>query len=267
MDRLDAILSMFDPNGFGLEIGASFNPVLRKAAGYAVEILDYVDTEQLRRLYPDAEIETVDYVSHGSSIADTIPHRGRYDYIIASHVIEHQPDIIGFLDDCTALLKPEGVLALVVPDKRRSFDMFMPLSTAGQALQAHLERRNRHTAAAIFDHHAYAVARSGNIVWMEGYAAEATFVHEVTTAQKAYAEALASTAYLDTHSWIFTPSSFRLLVRDLHTIHALALNEAAFIPGDGPEFYIALSRRGTGCATERINLMRQITAEMRATID
>ena len=264
MDRLDVLRSMFDTKGIGLEIGPSYNPVLRKSDGYNVEILDYADAGHLKTIHPNAEIEPVDYVSGGRSIAATIPHRVRYDHIVASHVIEHQPDIIGFLNDCAALLKPGGKLVMAVPDKRRCFDVLRPLSTAGQALQAHLERRVRHPVSMVFDHYAYAAARAGHIVWPAGFADGATFVHDLAHAQKSYASAVSSTDYVDAHSWFFSPSSFRLMVRDLHEIHALVLNEVTYIPGDGPEFYVALSQTGDGCPIARIDLERQIMAELRS---
>ena len=31
------------------------------------------------------------------------------------HVIEHMPDLFGFMRDCEALLKPNGVLTLAIP--------------------------------------------------------------------------------------------------------------------------------------------------------
>jgi SAM-dependent methyltransferase len=267
MDRVETLRGMFDTDGFGLEIGPSYNPVMRKQDGYKVEILDWADADRLKAIHPKADIEPVDYVSGGSSIADTIPHRARYDYIVASHVIEHQPDIIGFLNDCAALLKPSGRLVLAVPDKRHSFDMLRPLSTAGQALQAHLERRIRHPVSMSFDHNAYAAARAGNIVWNAGFSQDAALIHDLATAQKSYAKAVASPVYVDMHSWFFTPSSFRLLIRDLHEIHAVVLNEVTFIPGKGPEFYVAMSASGAGCPTGRIELLREIMAELRSVPD
>ena len=85
MDRLELLRGMFDRSGLGLEIGPSYNPVARKSYGYNVEILDRASTETLRKTYPNTDIEEVDYVTGGSSMADVVPHRGKYDYIIASH--------------------------------------------------------------------------------------------------------------------------------------------------------------------------------------
>ena len=267
VDRLDILRSMFDRDGVGLEVGPSYNPVARKRDGYNVEILDYTSAAQLRQIHPNADIEEVDYVSGGASIASTVPHRGRYDWIIASHVIEHQPDVIGFLADCTALLKPAGRLVLAVPDKRHCFDLFRPLSTTGQALQAHMERRNRHPVAMVFDHYAYAASRVGHIVWTEGFEGETRLVHDLPTARSKISDAIRSGVYVDAHSWFFCPSSFRLMIRDLHELHAIPLNEVEFIPGAGPEFYMALSPTGAGCTDDRLTLQRRVVAELRAVPD
>ena len=126
MGRSETLRSMFVNAGKGLEIGPSHNPLMPKAAGFNVEILDYLDAEGLRRKYAAAGIdvsavEEVDYIADGRSMTEVIGQRQRYDSIVASHVIEHVPDFVAFLNDCEALLKPGGSLVLAVPDKRCCF--------------------------------------------------------------------------------------------------------------------------------------------------
>ena len=164
-------------------------------------------------------------------------------------------------------MQPAGCLVLAVPDKRHCFDVFRPLSTAGDALRAHFERRKRHPPSLAFDHHAYAAARGGNIVWTSGFSFPATFVHQIAEAFSAYTAAIGSSDYVDAHAWFFVPSSFRLLMRDLHEIGAVALREAEFIPGVGPEFYVRMSLTGAGCPEGRIELMRRASAEIRSAPD
>jgi hypothetical protein len=148
---------MFDPSGVGLEIGPSFNPLLPKSAGYRVETLDHATADELRDKYRNdpnvdaARIEEVDFVADGRPIAEVVGKPGYYDYIVASHVIEHAPDMLGFLTGCETLLKQTGTLVLAVPDKRRCFDLLQPLTSTGMILQAHEERRTRHAPSALFD--------------------------------------------------------------------------------------------------------------------
>ena len=102
LNRTELLFSMFDPSGFGLEIGPSYNPLLPKRRGYNVEIVDHADAATLREKYRDnaSRIEEVDYVSDGRSLLETIGHEQRYDFIFASHVVEHVTDIVRFIQDC-----------------------------------------------------------------------------------------------------------------------------------------------------------------------
>ena len=95
MDRKERLLFLFDATGIGLEIGPSFNPLLPKRDGYDVETLDHLSAADLREKYKNAPnvdlsaIEEVDHLSDGSSILQLIGKPEHYDYIVASHVIEH----------------------------------------------------------------------------------------------------------------------------------------------------------------------------------
>jgi hypothetical protein len=267
MTRNELLLSMFDPSGIGLEIGAGFNPLLPKTAGYRVETLDHATADQLRDKYradPNvdaARIEDVDFVADGRPIAEIVGKPGHYDYIVASHVIEHSPDMLGFLKNCETLLSQAGILLLAVPDKRRCFDLLQPLTSTGMILQAHEELRSRHPPSALFDDIAYNLLRDGLGGWGKGHAGRLTFVRDLATAQSFFEDMRGSSAYIDTHAWRFTPSSFRLIANDLHAIGAIGLREQSFHESDIHEFYIALSRRGAGCDLDRLTLVRMIIAE------
>ena len=60
---------------------------------------------------------------------------GCYDWIIASHVIEHVPNFISYLQQCEAMLKPDGILSFIIPDKRYCFDYFSSSSSTGDVLE------------------------------------------------------------------------------------------------------------------------------------
>ena len=267
MDRLQVLRSMFDASGVGLEIGGSMAPLLSKRDGYRIETLDHASAQDLREKYKNdprvdvARIEDVDFVTDGRSIADTVPRRRFYDYILASHVVEHMPDLLGFLKDCALLLKDTGVLVLAVPDKRRCFDVFQSTSTTGQVLQAHVEKRTRHTAGAMFDHCANHATRNNEIVWVAGSDAPLHLVHDLDFAFWRYRTARDSPDYHDVHAWHFTPSSWRLIVSDLAYSGDLPLKETAFADSDGCEFYTSLSRTADGCPLDRLTLVTRAIAE------
>ena len=236
---------MFGTTGKGLEIGPSHNPLMPKAAGFDVEILDYIDAEGLRRKYANAgvdvsAVEEVDYISDGRPMMEVIGDRHRYDWIVASHVLEHVPDLVAFLVDCEALLKPGGSLVLAVPDKRCCFDILRPVSTVGQVLQAHVDGRRRPWPGVIFDDIAYARKRTGRIGWGLGDRAPLEEVRPVEEARQVFEQACSSDDYVDIHCWVFVPSSFRLMVNALAAFGMTGLHELEFRIAGG-EFYAVLS--------------------------
>ena len=265
MDRKSSLLSLFEPVGPGLEIGPSFNPLLPKSEGYEVEILDHLPADQLRTKYsgvPGADrIEEVDYVWTGEALSELIGAVSRYSYIVASHVIEHTTDLLGFLVECEKLLRPEGVLVLTVPDKRFGFDVLRPCTSVGDILQAHVERKSTHAPGKIFDEVAYNVLRAGQLAWSRSANGELRFFASLQSAKAAFEAAQASDSFVDIHAWQFTPSTFRLVVSDLNACGFLALREGAFLEGDAPEFYIVLSRAEYGCPVDRLTLLERAIAE------
>lgn len=269
MDRVASIRSMFDASGRGLEIGPSYNPLLPKSEGFNIEILDHATADELRAKYANepsvdrSRIEDVDYIWDGRSFLEIIGEVRRYDYIVASHVIEHTPDFLGFLKDCDNLLKPEGTLVLAVPDKRRCFDFFRPLSTTGAVLQAHHERRPRHIPAVAFDQVAYAAKLDGVTGWLENSTGDLALENDLSFAWRVFERSVASKEYYDFHAWTFCPSSFRMIANDLHEIGALALREDKFMLSPGVEFFVTLGRSGPGCSLTRQQLLLQAQAELR----
>lgn len=270
MTRTEVLFSLIDTNGFGLEIGPGFNPLLPKAAGYRVETLDHATKEDLIKKYANApgvdlsRIETVDFVSTGGSIQATIQKSACYDYIVASHVIEHTPDLLGFLYDCESLLKPGGVLVLAVPDKRFSFDVLRPPSTAGDVLQAHLDGRVRSTPGKVFDEIAYNSLRGGAPGWTAENRDPLAFCKPLTDAKNFFEHVRDSEVYIDIHSWQFTPSSFRLIINDLAEMGCLQLREASFHDGLGGEFVLSLATTGAGPRLPRLTLAQNVIEELRA---
>lgn len=266
MNRNERLLSLFDPSGLGLEIGPSYNPLLPKRKGHNVEILDHLDQDGLKARYSGAPgvdlsaIEPVDFVSRGKTIFEAVGLENRYDFIVASHVIEHTIDLIGFLKDCERLLKPAGVLVLAVPDKRFSFDVLRPLTSTGDVLWAHVNPRTSHLPGAVFDEVAYNCQRSGAPAWSPDNTAPLEFFFTLQQAKDAFDAARQGSHYYDIHAWQFTPSSFRLMASDLAQIEAIALRESRFQPNGG-EFFMILSRTGQGPAATRMQLAQQAVVE------
>ena len=218
-----------------------------KSAGFEVEIFDYLDADGLRAKYANAgvdvsAVEEVDHIGDGRPMTEVIGVRNHYDWIVASHVIEHVPDLLSFLADCEALLKPGGSLVLAVPDKRCCFDILRPISTVGQVLQAHLDGRKRPPPGIIFDDVAYARKKNGHIGWRLHDHSQLEEVRPAEDAWSMFEQARGSDAYVDMHCWVFVPSSFRLIVSALASFGLIGLRELNFQVNDG-EFFVVLSTR------------------------
>jgi predicted SAM-dependent methyltransferase len=270
MNRSEILHSLFDVNGKGIEIGPSFNPLLRKADGYNVEIVDHLSAEDLREKYKDANvdlnmIEDVDYISDGGLISELIDKPHNYDFCIALHVIEHTIDLIGFLRDCQTLLKEKGVLVLAVPDKRFSFDVLRPVCSTGDVIQAYLEGRKSHSIGKMFDELAYNCLRSGQLAWERGHRGELKFFRMLDDARTTFSQIQQSRKFIDIHTWQFTPSSFRLIVHDLNQFDFIQLKEKTFLDVGTGEFYMTLSCDGGGCPEDRLDLARRAMEEQAQT--
>lgn len=194
-------------DGPGLEIGPSHSPLASKVAGFRVDILDHADADTLRAKYRGMgvdinDIEAVDFVWTGLPLSETIGRTDCYDWVIASHVIEHTPDLIGFLIECEALLRRDGRLILVVPDKRYCFDHFQSLTSTGDALDAHERRLTRPSPGRVFDHRANAVKKGRDNARSSHRHAPGRLqlIHGIETARNAWQAAGKGSDYIDVHN-------------------------------------------------------------------
>jgi 2-polyprenyl-3-methyl-5-hydroxy-6-metoxy-1,4-benzoquinol methylase len=268
-DRKERVLATIDRAGVGLEIGPSHDPIAPKRDGFRVEVIDHASREELIAKYGGhpislERIEEVDYVWHGESYLELTRKPAHYDWIIASHLIEHTPDLIAFLVDCDALLKDSGVLSLVIPDKRYVFDRFRPVTGIARVIDSHLAGAKVHSQGAMAEHHLNAVGKANMLGWYEGLAGSYSFIHNAQQTRDKMREAAGSGAYLDIHNWCFTPHSFRLLIEDLHALGYTRLREVRFHATEGCEFYATLGRSGTGPDLSRMEILKAIDAELAA---
>jgi SAM-dependent methyltransferase len=266
--RTSLLRSMLQLGGYGLEIGPGYNPLLPKSEGFRVETVDYTDADGLRDKYkgnPNVEIDRIEAVDHvvgeRRTLAEAVGKPRVFDYIVASHVIEHTPDMVGFLQSCEELLTASGVLVLAVPDKRHCFDVLQPLTSTGDVLQAHLDGRTMPTPGAVFDDLAYNAVRGDAIGWGPHDGSSLRFVAPLDAAANAYQSLRRSPTYCDVHVWRFVPSSFRLILRDLYEIGEIRLREDKFYDSVGNEFYVSLSTSAAGCSCGRLALAKDALRE------
>lgn len=256
-----------------IEIGPSLNPLAPKRDGWNVTVVDHATREGLIHKYRDEPsvdpkvIEEVDFVWQEGSLADLVgrPSWGTYDAFIASHVIEHTTDLVTFLRAARVLLKNEGVVILALPDKRKCFDFFRPVTTTGDVVEAYLEKRHRHTARTLFDNAAYNGKRNANPGWHIGEQAPIELGGRLAKAWRQMNRAMKE-EYVDAHAWTFTPSSFELMILELRALGLLPLSIERCEPATYTEFYAWL-RPCEECEDEdtvqryRLGLLNRIVVE------
>jgi SAM-dependent methyltransferase len=264
VDRRERILSGLNLAGTGLEIGGGYNPIASKAE-FRVDHLDHADRDTLIAKYASqgidtSRIEAVDYVWSGQTYAELVGEK-RYDWIIASHVIEHVPNPIQFLNDCAEILSENGILSLVIPDKRFCFDYYRPPSGLARMIDAFVAGDARTTAGSVVEHIMYAATVDGAITWDR--AAEQAcpiFLHTAEQARGLYDSVAREGANHDVHAWVFTPASFRLIAEDLNRLGLVSVRERSWHDTEGYEFYVQLSRQGGGPDVTRATLARSAIA-------
>ena len=123
-----------------LEVGAYCRPTVDPSEG-AVKFLDYYSTDELaamaRKSGDDpATVVTVDYVCRSDHYIDVVDET--FDAVIANHVFEHVDHAIGWLEMVRTLIRDGGILFLVLPDKKKSFDKFRTDTPVSHLLFEHL---------------------------------------------------------------------------------------------------------------------------------
>ena len=169
--------------------------------------------------------------------------------------------------DCEALLTVGGRLALIVPDKRYTFDRFRPLSTVGDVLEAYHAGREFHPLRPLVDHQLYACRREDALGWGAGddRPLELQFPH-LEGVPEAVRDGLEQCSYRDTHRWQFTPTSFRLLISDLALLGYHGLGTVASEPTEGFEFFVTLGKdTPAGTEDDRLDELMQIEHELAET--
>ncbi len=230
----------------GVEFGPLDCPIVAKSDGHILYI-DYTTAEELRARHghrpgkDPAAIVEVDRVWDETLprvLRDDLP----LDYAVASHVIEHVPDLVGWLGEVAQVLRPGGRLCLAVPDKRYTFDRRREPSDLASAMSAHLQGLRKPSPRQVFDHHYKVVQLPLREAWQgridpAGLSRIHDFGYALSQAQKAR-----DGAYVDCHCWVFTPFSFLELMAELAG-HGLAPYRLAAFHETRPntfEFYACL---------------------------
>ena len=268
MDRRTIALRRIDiTKGKGLELGPLFSPLVSKDEA-DISYADHVSTEGLKEKYEGhpinghplrlEDIAPIDYALGDNSLKDTIKRR-KFDYVIASHVMEHIPDLVSWFADVSAVLKDGGILSLVIPDKRYTFDILRNESRPADVVGAYLDKHTRASSSAMYDYmNNFRQEIVAAEVWQDPHADYSKKPKlSFNRAYELCLENIEPDNYVDSHCFVFTPYSFFEIIRALIK-HDLFDYEIAYFkdtPENQLEFYVSLRKAP---ASSRARKLRSI---------
>jgi len=241
MARRETLIDHVRAAGTVLEIGPFCHPLV---TGPDVRYLDILDADQLRARAQKLGIDPARCPTeiHHVGLLDRID--ARYDAVVSSHAIEHQPDLVRHLEAVARLLPDGGRYYLVVPDKRYCFDHFRTESGIAEILDAWEQERRVHSLARVLEHGALATHNDAERHWRgdHGPARPQDHAHRLRIGLDAHDAAQGG--YLDVHGWYFTPDSFREIMGTLAELGLTAFDATVYdTPYGRMEFCAVLERR------------------------
>lgn len=228
-----------DLSGTGAEIGPLNVPLLSKAET-DVRYVDHLDTKGLREKYPTlSDLVDVDLPMVNDNLADTLRPAAPLNYLVASQVMEHVPNPIKWLEDAASALDVGGKVALSLPDRRLTFDLFREESRPAEVVAAFLLGHTVPSVQSVYDNQTLATAINMHAIYPDSQ-----FPDEVVQGRGANSPRKAawnpdhmettrlalSGVYLDAHCWVFTPTSFLIMMAQLASDNFLPYRLHQFYP-------------------------------------
>ncbi len=234
----------------GLEIGPLADPIVRKSEG-DVRYVDHADAHVLRGAYADdgrvdaQAIVDIDAVWGEQSLSDCLS-GGTVDYVMASHVAEHVPDLTTWLDEVRSVLRPGGQLRLALPDWRFSHDALRDETRLVDLLAAWVLRARRPQVRDVLDFRLHVAPTIDARTIYDGTADLSLVAPQHSFEQAVEAAGWARDLpdhYFDVHCWVAQPKTFARLMQGLAGHGLLRLACAGMVDTSPPiwEYYAFLT--------------------------
>jgi len=275
MTRNEKLLAGLDlQTAVGIEIGALDKPIVPPSSPH-VFYVDHADSAALRTKYLEDPYVNADQLVHvhgvwgEASLAQAAAPVAPVDFVVASHVLEHVPDLIAWLQELASVLKPRGEVRLAIPDRRYTFDVLRAETRAADVLASHLVRARQPQAREILDYMINLVSVDSWKIW------DGTLDVAALTKQSSIEGAMAVARdsadngnYHDVHCWVFTPLSFAALMHDLAAASYHTFKCASFLPTERNtnEFFATLQicTDSAEAAASWLQLQHSIEAQLGA---
>lgn len=233
LDYRKYINTIIDKNKRVLEIGPLNRTIISKHDYPNVFYADIRNTEEIKKLYTSNQyleetnikvdidsIIDIDFVIK-ESYEKTFKNVDKFDYVVVSHVLEHIPDIIYFFQDIKKILKPNGKLIIIYPDKRYCFDHFRVESSFRDAYEIFINE-NKSNPKMVFDF-IFNVIKENNpsYFWDASNLEEKPQSERFEKAKVAHEKTINNKPNDDIHYWPFTDYGFLKFLSDLSVSNLL----------------------------------------------
>lgn len=187
----------------GLELGPLDRPLLSKKRS-KVYYVDNASTEDLIAKTRDDDKARCDWrlivptdIVWNKPLDQCVPKGRKFDYCISSHVIEHIPDMIGWIQQIGSVLREGAVANFAMPHRNFTFDYRRRTTSPSQFIGWHMRKLMRPAPEQVFDHVAYASFDVGSERPLQ-----------IDAALDAARRSVDTDEYLEVHCNVFTEKSF-----------------------------------------------------------
>ncbi|GMO35507.1 MAG: hypothetical protein Ta2B_15570 [Termitinemataceae bacterium] len=222
-----------------LEIGPLHCPNIKKAPGVNVFYADIRSTDDVKKFFyadthvPNDQIVDIDYVI-GEKYSESLANAEKFDYVIATHVLEHIPQLILFFQDIGKILNAKGKLCLAIPDKRYCFDHFRYPTSFAECYDVYTRKINN-LPFRVLDFCINYTINDADYWWNN----RSNFDHMRDMdqfsggggAKENYIKAL-NGEYIDVHFSVFTPETFLTLLYNMICFNLLPFKCIEFYSTD-----------------------------------
>lgn len=280
IDRTEQLLRGLNKDMLGIEIGPFFNPLAPKSNGWKTTIVDFTDKVGLTRRVeelgqPDVtanihRIEEVDFIWRDTPLHELV--HGKFDFFLASHVIEHIPDLIRFFQSLDKIMSPNGVISLAVPDLRYCFDFYKAPTSTAKVLLAYRLKPRHHLPETIFETDTCDALVENRGAWLREPFIIPRISRDLLSGYENYlayieAETNNTQIYRDVHCWQFTPKCFEIVVFELNCLDLISFDVDWIEENPGSEFIVQMKRHTNrldrqSIHEKRIGLYRAAAGEL-----
>ena len=261
-----AAMKYVNASSKGLEISPYFDAFVKKD-DYNVDYTDYISNEEIAVRasqngdYTGEVIPRVDFVwTPGKTLAQCIISSDPYDYVVASHVMEHVPNPIGWLNEILRTVRDGGYVILFLPDRQISNDHFRKPTETAELIEWWIEQPVIPTSGQILDClvNTYCALDRDNLYFDNSH-------QPIEPLRRLYPDEVATdfalmgynkNQYMDVHCTVWSADSFRETFQRL--IAGGFINvEVETVSSEIMEFLVVLRKKGepSRLPPEKINVI------------